>query len=473
MRFIYLALLLLVLLPSPVFAETAEKTIELEGKNDTPAALFVQSVLEKAYANLGYKIRYRRVPLARSFVEANNGRLDGLRARIGSVADKYPNLVKVPFNLLDFKVILMADRRVCGVCNLSQITHIVTSRGFKALEDYLADKPYKLNITKVTGTRQSLNMLVEGKVQAAIMPDINVPEEYFESNQHWIKQTLAILPDYHYVNKKHAELVPKLLEQFEDMQASGEMSALRKRYGVSEVYQEFDHNHLGIVKGIAGVWYDFTDTPNGTYWKILEQIFNADRTSFSHQVTNWKRAKQLFDDKKVDILVGAYEFEVKDNMLRSETHVDYEWPVSAYGKDLDKLKRQLAGELPASVCYPLGYDFTEWLPDTIKNYEVTDFIDCERLFTADRVDILMNYSIDLLPEVAEQYPSVEVMEARPLFIAFHDDDRGKQLKDIFEREFHRLIASGQLANYYPDKEQFERANIIVSTEKPWAPTPVK
>lgn len=473
MRLIFVTLLSLVSFSQLVLADTAEKTIELEGKNDTPAAQFVQSVLEQAYSNIGYKIKYRRVPLARSFVEANSGRLDGLRARVGSVADKYPNLVKVPFNLIDFKLVLMADRRVCGVCNLSQLSHIVTSRGFKALEDYLADKSYQLNITEVTGTRQSLDMLVEGKAQAAIMPDVNIPVKYLESNHHWIRQTLAILPDYHYVNKKHAHLVPKLLEQFEQMQASGHMSELRKQYGVPEVFKELESVPSGIVTGIAGVWYDFTDSPDGTYWKILERVFHGERTRFSHQITNWKRAKQLFEDRKVDILVGAYDFEVKENMLRSETHIDYEWPVSAYGKDLDKLKQQLAGKLPASVCYPLGYDFTEWLPENINNYEVTDFIDCERLFMADRVDILMNYSIDLLPEVAEQFPSVEVMEGRPLFLVFRDDERGRQLKEIFEREFHQLIASGRLADYYPDKEQFERANIIVTSDEPWAPTPVK
>lgn len=458
---------------APSLVAANPKFIELEGKSTTPAAMFVQDVLEKAYAKIGLEVRYRQVPLARSFVEANSGRLDGLRARIGSVSDKYPNLVKIPFNLLDFKLVLVADRRVCGVCDLSQLTHVVTSRGLKAFEDYIADKPYQLNVTELTSLDRSLSMLAEGKVQAAILPDINIPDKYFDTHPHWVKHTLAVLPDYHYLHNKHTDLAAKLLQEFQNMQASGEMSRLRKQYGVPEVIPELAGNNLGEVSGIAGVWFDFTDSAEGTYWKMLSAIFDSQNSTFSHQVTNWKRAKQVFEDAKVDILVGAYQFEIGDNMLRSEMHIDYEWPVSAYGKDLDRLIKQIAGEIPGSVCYPLGYDFTEWLPETISNYEVTDFIDCERLFVAGRVDILMNYSIDLLPEITEQFPSIQVAEGKPLFLAFHNTERGKLLKFVFEKAFRQLIESGKLAGYYPDEAQFERANIIVKSEEPWAPAPVK
>lgn len=450
-----------------------EKLIELDGKSHTPAAMFVQELLENAYSNIGYQVTYREVPLARSFVEANSGRLDGLRARIGTVADKYENLVKVPFNLLDFRLVLLADRRVCGVCNLKQLKHVVVPRGMKAFEDFHSGHEDHLVITEVTDIEQALSMLSEGKTQAIILPDISLPADYLSSRQHWIKQTLAVMPDYHYLNKKHQAVVPMVLAELEKMQSSGEISALRKKYNVPEVIPEFAEQNLGTVTGIAAVWFGFTDTADATYWKILSTIFNSTNSKFSHNVTNWKKAKQKFYDGEIDLLVGAYQFEVGDNMLRSEVHIDYEVPVHAYGKDEAKLKAQLAGEEPATVCYPLGYDFNQWLPDTIMNYEVPTFFDCERLFVAGKVDILMNYSLDLLPEITEVYPNVEVEEGKPLFVAFQDNERGRRLKHVFEKGFMSLIESGVLASYYPDKENFDRAKIVIESQESWAPAPVK
>lgn len=458
-------LLLLAFVTSVAHAD--KPIIELEGKNETPAALFVQEVLEKAYANIGYQVQYRNVPLARSFVEANNGRLDGLRARIDSVANKYPNLIKVPFNLLDFQLVLLADRRVCGICDLSQITHVVVPRGFKAFEDFLESNPYELNITQVTGVHQSLDILAAGKVQAAIMSDTNVPDRYYDLNHHWIKQTLATLPDYHYLNKKHARLVPLLLEQFEAFEESGELASIRKKYGVSEVYREPNKVELGEVTAIGGDWLGFTDTDEGTYWKMLRKIYATEKGQIKHTTSNWKRAKQLFKDGKIDLLVGAYEFEVKANMIRSQLHIDYEWPVSAYGKDIERLKLHLAGTSSASACYPLGYEFDQWLPESIEAYEVGNFADCERMLLAGRVDVLVNYSLDVIPEINANYQQVEIAEGRPLFLVFRDTERGKKLRHVFEREFRKLVENNQIEALYPDKEQFERAKIIVKPSAKW------
>lgn len=457
-------LFLICCLASSGLSFSEQRIIELEGPNKTPAALFVQELLEQAYGNLGYQIKYRRVPLARSFVEANTGRLDGLRARVGSVADKYPNLVKVPFRLLDFKLVMLADRRVCGACDLSQLSHIVVPRGFKAFEDFIATQDLKLNITEVTSIQQALDILTAGKVQAAVMSDTNVPSSYYHLNHHWIKQTLAILPDYHYLNSKHKNLVPKLLTEMQKLDSNGQVARLREKHQLADLDKDLPDIEFTSISAIAGVWDGFTDSEDATYWRVLDRVYKSQVKAVSHTSTNWKRAKTLFANGDVDILMGAYDFEVTDKMIRSNIHIDYEWPLTAFGKDLSVLKRQLDGEIPATACYMLGYDFHEWLPGSIKPYEVSSPQDCERLLQADRVDMLVDYDIDLPKTIIDKYPGQQIVGARPLFAVFQNTVRGRKLQRIFETKFRLLVINDELLSLFPDAEQFHLANFIVKKQ---------
>lgn len=449
---------------TPIMSSAEPRFIELEGPNKTPAALFVQEFLEKAYGNIGYQVKYRNVPLARSFIEANTGRLDGLRARVGSVADKYPNLVKVPFKLFEFKVVMLADRRVCGACDISQLSHIVVPRGFKAFEDFIATEDIKLNIIEVTGVQQALDILAAGKVQAAVMSDTNVPDSYYHLNHHWIKQTLAVLPDYHYLNIKHKDIVPKLLAEMQKLDTTGQVAILRQKYKLDALQETLPELEVSSISAISGEWIGFTDSEDATYWRVLDRVYKSQVKAVSHKSTNWKRAKTLFANGDVDILMGAYDFEVTDKMIRSNIHIDYEWPLTAFGKDLTLLKRQLDGEVPATACYLLGYDFHEWLSSSIKSYEVSSQADCERLLKADRVDMLVAYDIDLPITIIDSYPGQQIVGAKPLFAVFHNTVKGRKLQRVFEREFRHLIINNELLSLFPDAEQFHLANFIVKQQ---------
>lgn len=461
----YRALLCLSCMLAPQLAHAQQApVIELDGPSKTPVALFVQELLEQAYGNIGYQVSYRSAPLARSFIEANTGRLDGLRARIGSVADKYPNLVKVPFRLLDFKLVSLADRRVCGACDLSQLSHIAVPRGFKAFEDFIAKQDFDLSITEVTSAQQALDILAAGKVQAVIMSDTNVPSSYYHLSHHWIKQTLAVLPDFHYLHNKHSALVPKLLAQLNQLNDSGYIKQLRKKHQVNELAQDLPELTINSISAVAGKWSGFTDSEKATYWTVLDRIYKSQVDAVAHKTTNWKRAKSLFASGESDILMGAYDFEISKGMLRSNIHIDYEWPVTAFAKDFSMLNRQLDGEVAATACYLLGYDFKEWLSSSIKAYEVADQNDCIRMLEGDRVDMLIDYDIDLPPSIVSNYSGQQIVGARPLFAVFHDNLRGKKLKRIFETEFRKLIINGQLKALFPDVEQFHLANFIVKDE---------
>lgn len=444
-------------------ASGEQKSLLIDGPGQSNSALFVQEVLEVAYQQLGYDVEYLRLPLARSFVEANEGRLDGLRFRVDSTEEKYSNLIAVPFPLLEFDVVLIADRRKCGMCKLEHLQNIATVRGLKAVEDIIASerfKALKLNVRKYTNVQQAMVLLHAQKIDGVMMTDIDFPDELSKNKHYLIKQSLSRRTDYHYLNKKHLDLVQPLFAVLMNMQETGKIPSLRAKYGIDNIKQDAMAYTLGQISAISDSWEGVTESDDGAYWQLLKDIYQ-EGNSFTHQVSNWKRAKAKFKNGDVDILVGAYAHEVDETMLLSDLHIDYEASVHAISADQDKLNKLLTGEMPGTVCYVIGYDFNRFIPTSIGVHEAPTSEDCERLLKAGRVDMIIGYELYMSEEVRSTYFQKLVLDAQPLFVVFHNTEKGKLIRDIFEKNFRQLLNEGKLADYYKLSADQVRSNLII------------
>ena len=437
-----------------------ENFIELEGPNQTPAAQFVQDVLERAYQQIGYQVRYRQIPLARSFIEANKGEVDGLRARVATVAEKYPNLIAVPFEILDFSLVLLADRRICGVCDLSSIHQVAVTRGIVAIEGELAEQLADKDVVEVTSGIQSLELLVAGKVQAAIVPDTNVPEAYYELNHHWMKRTLTVLPDFHYLHKKHRKLVKPLAAELEAMQDAGVITQLREKYGLKLARRDVEEANLNSIKVISEKWRQFTDSAKGTYWQIMSEIYASKDQQVTFSTPNWQQAKTRFVNGESDILVGAYAHELGQGFIRSDMHLDYDFPVMAYGKNADTLEALLKAEQPFTVCFKPGYSFEVFLPPgaviTMTNMKV-----CREQLAQEKIDMVLEYAVNWKGSLKEGFEKVQLVEGRPLFLFFHDSPKGHKLKALFDNRYPQLVTQGKVKDYFPSPFYYQNANLSV------------
>jgi hypothetical protein len=219
--------ILLSVLCFSTFSLAEVNTLTLVGKSGkitSPTGLFVRSVLEKSYAELGYDINYISVPLGRSLIEVNSGRLDGFLTRTDTITEEYPNLVKVPFSILQSKILLLANPKICGQCNISQLSNIATIKGFKAFEYYMTKNDIELDLVQVVNFKQIFGMLRAGRVEGVVLP-LHDPNSLNLKGK-WTQHILDTYSSYHYIHKKHLKLVPLLQEQFEILQKNGEMKRL-------------------------------------------------------------------------------------------------------------------------------------------------------------------------------------------------------------------------------------------------------
>lgn len=196
----------------PIYSHEDEKkhltfsTFELGFFNEVNARIFTE-----VYRRLGIEIEIKTYPAERAVSLANNGITDGELSRKVIVAKLYPNLLMVPTAYHKPKTVIFAKKNVLPI-NLSDKSkkyRIAILRGYKSVE-YLA----KDFLVEHIDTPKELFYFLEKDhadigiysqeaglfyLKALGFNDITVVEPPIESE-----------PVYHFLNKKHAELIPKV-----------------------------------------------------------------------------------------------------------------------------------------------------------------------------------------------------------------------------------------------------------------------
>ncbi|MGE4422052.1 MAG: substrate-binding periplasmic protein [Pseudodesulfovibrio sp.] len=222
--------LLLALIPA-LLAWSAKDAPAFDGLvlSLAPAAPATQgaAVLKAAYARLGILVVFRDYPARRGLAEANAGGADGEVARMGGLAGELPNLIQVKPSIAT----------VQGVAVTCDPDLAVRSR----------DDLVGLRIGVHPGIRLSeklvhgLDHVVEGRWEQLFRMlyidrlDVIIAFDGIERTQagrpgaerlRVIRPARWRIPLYHYLNRRHADLVPRIEAVLETMRADGETARL-------------------------------------------------------------------------------------------------------------------------------------------------------------------------------------------------------------------------------------------------------
>lgn len=241
---------------------TANTTIVLDQAGQRPVELFTQALLEKAYSNVGVNIKYIPIPLARSYVEANAGRIDGLRGRVGFADNRYPNLVKIEYPLIQFNVVLVVDHTRGTTCSEKDLKKVGTVRGFRALEHYLESHILNLPIVEFTDRNNVLEQLQAHRLDAVILTESMIEDHWFSTNPKWSRYLLTSTSTFHFLHKRHTALASRISDEIVKLEVSGWIDEQRHRFQLDslsnlQLYSRYrdaiknDHKDPDLVKTIC------------------------------------------------------------------------------------------------------------------------------------------------------------------------------------------------------------------------------
>lgn len=224
-RFAVAVLIVLTLQPTPSSANELPMKVQIAVIDNIPSSNAAQQLLEAAYRRLNIHMTTLHVPSRRALLMADNGDLDGDLFRIDSVADAYPNLLRVPFPLLR-----------------GQLHAVVRDPGIAQLPESSAENPLKVAILRgVIIAEQTADTLRMEPVHAedydqirtllelnrvdlafvATIEGITPLKNYAWANLHALPTPIVTFTLHHYLNKRHERLAGVLADALAQLEQEG------------------------------------------------------------------------------------------------------------------------------------------------------------------------------------------------------------------------------------------------------------
>ena len=176
-----------------------------------PVTITALRIMTEAYRQLGLTLKIHYQPGERSLMSANNGEMVGELYRKLGIEREYPNLLIVPVPLITYEVVIFTRETqfiVNGWESLRPFT-IGYVKGIKIVEQ----NTIGMKTENAATMRQAFLKMTLGRsdiVVGNLTSGLAILKELKMTDVTVLAPPLATFPVYHYVNKKHEALVPKL-----------------------------------------------------------------------------------------------------------------------------------------------------------------------------------------------------------------------------------------------------------------------
>lgn len=188
-------------------------------------------VVSEAYSKIDVNVRINLYPAKRSLSVSNGGDVDGELMRIANAEKKYPNLIRIP----------------TSICSMS--SRVYSKNPNLNLEDWSSLKPYRIGIHRghlyaLNGTQGMQAIQINSNESMFKMLDADrvdvivahVPDATRTIGQMRLKNVYPVSPIisdvklYHYLHKKHQDLVPQIDTALQEMEQNGRIAQLAEEF---------------------------------------------------------------------------------------------------------------------------------------------------------------------------------------------------------------------------------------------------
>lgn len=190
-----------------------------------------ERVLQEVYRRANLELAFVQMPPARATIEATTARIDGEVARVAEYGAAHPTMIRIdpPFQSWTVSAFYKKSSgvKVQSVHDLNRYS-IAYVRGIKALDTLLANLP---QAEVVTQPDQLGKMLDAGRVQVVVDGTLEGTLVNLKAGMGNIDHTVIYsYPVYHYLSKKHNDLVPLISKTIEELSDSGELDRIIKKH---------------------------------------------------------------------------------------------------------------------------------------------------------------------------------------------------------------------------------------------------
>ncbi len=226
-RFLWMAIVAVSLLSTSAFADS-EKKLVISRLGHGDGDLAISYVLEKIYERIGYQISFADYQGRESLEKANAGVTDGENMRRPGLSSDYPNLIQLSFPHVDlrFRVYTKREAGFLPTVDSWKDKKIGIEKGVFISEEITQG----LNPVLFNSVGELFEQLDAGNVDVVIATDLigglevlkNFPNLKIRAHG----PALKVVSLFHYVHKRHSDLVPLLNKEIKLLRESGELDKL-------------------------------------------------------------------------------------------------------------------------------------------------------------------------------------------------------------------------------------------------------
>lgn len=164
----------------------------------------IRELLSESYKEIGYKVIFKRLPLARGLMELANGTVDGDVARVESITENYDVVLVNPSYFTTHVYAYYQKNKFEKAPSIEDVRNGKTGylNGAVAVKKFIAGTKHSINVKSLT---QLMNLLKFKRVDF-ITPVTPLPI----SEKSLGKVFLLELPVYHILTKKNQDLARKI-----------------------------------------------------------------------------------------------------------------------------------------------------------------------------------------------------------------------------------------------------------------------
>lgn len=204
-------------MPSLTMATTVSPPLSEPGQDG-----MLDLIVKGAFARAGVEVALQQLPSERGLVMADAGQVDGDANRISGLETAYPNLLRVPECNMIYEFTAFALRPDVSVRHWDDLRHYTVAYiiGWK-----IYDENVRASSTVKVATPENLFALLRaGRVDVVLyyrLGGLYYARKLGLANLRPLDPPLATREMYMYLNRRHADLLPRLADALRDMKKDG------------------------------------------------------------------------------------------------------------------------------------------------------------------------------------------------------------------------------------------------------------
>jgi len=204
-------------MPSLTMATTVSPPLSEPGQDG-----MLDLIVKGAFARAGVEVALQQLPSERGLVMADAGQVDGDANRISGLETAYPNLLRVPECNMTYEFTAFALRPDVSVRHWDDLRHYTVAYiiGWK-----IYDENVRASSTVKVATPENLFALLRaGRVDVVLyyrLGGLYYARKLGLANLRPLDPPLATREMYMYLNRRHADLLPRLADALRDMKKDG------------------------------------------------------------------------------------------------------------------------------------------------------------------------------------------------------------------------------------------------------------